>query len=96
MKLEDIKFRVECSVPWASMAGNDRVRYCSQCRLNAYNLSSMSREEAESFMSRTLGSACVQLYRRPDGTVITSDCSQIVKGEPPPIPTAGIPMPPKR
>src|SRR5436305_97227 len=56
------------------MIGNQRVRFCGQCQLNVYNLSSMSRREAESLISQTEGRLCVRFYRRKDGSIITQDC----------------------
>jgi hypothetical protein len=56
------------------MKGDDRVRFCSQCSLNVYNLSSMKPEEAESLVQQHEGRLCVRFYRRRDGTVLTGDC----------------------
>lgn len=56
------------------MQGDDRVRYCGQCKLNVYNISAMSRNEAESLIKENEGRLCLKLYRRKDGTVITDDC----------------------
>jgi Carboxypeptidase regulatory-like domain len=56
------------------MAGDDRVRYCGQCRLNVYNLSAMSAKEAENLVASREGRLCVRFYQRRDGTVLTKDC----------------------
>jgi hypothetical protein len=63
-----------CPVSWSSMSGDDRVRFCGQCRLNVYNLSELSEREARSFVEQADGRVCVRFYRRKDGTVLTSDC----------------------
>jgi hypothetical protein len=73
-KLDLIQIASPCHVSWDEMAGDERQRHCSQCNLNVYNLSEMSREEAEAFLAEREGRACVGLYRRADGTVITRDC----------------------
>jgi hypothetical protein len=90
MKLEEVVFQTPCTVPWSSMKGDDRVRFCDQCRKNVTNLADMPRAEAEAFLDRTRGSACIQLWKRPDGTIVTSDCGQ----PPPPQPTmtGGMPL----
>src|SRR5262245_9355666 len=62
-----------CAVPWKSMTGNDRRRYCGQCRKYVYNLSAMTAAEAQSFLRRSNGTPCVRFYRRLDGTVVTTD-----------------------
>jgi hypothetical protein len=68
-----------CPVPWDDMKGDDRTRFCGQCEKNVHNLSGMSRDEAEGFLRGLAGEACVQLYRRRDGTVMTADCPDGVK-----------------
>ena len=56
------------------MKGDERARDCSQCRLRVYNLSAMTRPEAESLLEEKEGKLCVRFFRRADGTVITQDC----------------------
>lgn len=56
------------------MTGTERVRFCSECSLNVYNLSAMTRGEAESFIASREGRICAKFYRREDGTIITRDC----------------------
>lgn len=56
------------------MTGDDRVRHCSLCRLNVYNLSGMSRNEAENLLRNSEGRLCVRYYERADGKVMTKDC----------------------
>lgn len=56
------------------MIGNERRRYCGDCKLNVYNLSGMSRAEAESLIINAEGRLCVRFYRRADGSVLTKDC----------------------
>jgi hypothetical protein len=63
-----------CSVSWASMSGDDRVRHCSTCKKNVYELSGMSRDEIEKLIQSREGQVCVRYYKRHDGTVLTSDC----------------------
>jgi hypothetical protein len=56
------------------MTGDERVRFCKQCSLNVYNLSSMTRREAEALIANTEGRLCVRYYRRRDGTILTKNC----------------------
>jgi hypothetical protein len=72
--LDNIAIATPCSASWDGMKGDDRVRDCSQCRLSVYNLSAMSKHEAETLIRERAGNVCVRLYRRFDGTVITDDC----------------------
>ena len=56
------------------MIGDERKRFCTHCSLSVFNLSDMTREEAERFLFESEGRICARFYRRADGTVITEDC----------------------
>jgi len=56
------------------MQGNDQVRFCNQCQMNVYNISAISRKQAEELIAKTEGRLCAKLYRRADGTIMTRDC----------------------
>src|SRR5437867_538664 len=45
--LDQIRIASPCSASWDAMEGGDRVRFCAHCQKNVYNLSDMSRREAE-------------------------------------------------
>lgn len=72
--LERINVASPCKADWNKMTGNDQVRFCSECQLNVYNLSNMTRESAENLVQSTEGRLCVKFYKRADGTVISQDC----------------------
>jgi len=72
--LEQVRVASPCPVRWESMTGDARVRRCSQCERQVFNLSSMTADEALNLIYRTRGEVCVKLWRRKDGTVATSDC----------------------
>ena len=80
--LEQIEIASPCSAAWNEMEGDDRVRFCRQCHQNVYNLSAMSRSEAETLVQEMEGVPCVRLYRRMDGTVLTDDCPVGVRRAP--------------
>jgi hypothetical protein len=74
-RLSDVHIASPCNASWDGMAGSDRVRYCQQCRRNVYNLSAMSRAEAEELVrQRETQQLCIRFYRRHDGTMLTADC----------------------
>jgi hypothetical protein len=56
------------------MIGTERKRYCGECKLNVYNISGMTRTEAETLLIQSEGRLCVRYYRRADGTILTKDC----------------------
>jgi hypothetical protein len=74
--LDHLKIAAPCSADWDQMFSfeDERVRFCSQCNLNVYNLSGMSRQEAEALITKTEGRLCVRFYRRADGSVLTQNC----------------------
>ena len=72
--LESIRIATPCSARWEEMKGDDRSRHCSHCDKHVFNLSAMTREEAELTMLEKTGEVCVRLFRRADGTVLTEDC----------------------
>ena len=74
LRLDDLRVASPCTASWASMAGSERVRYCDSCGLHVYNLSAMSREEAEALIIQKEGRLCVRFFRRNDGTLMTRDC----------------------
>jgi hypothetical protein len=72
--LNNIRIASPCPANWDAMYGNDRMRFCGECKLNVYNLSGMSKQEAERLIENAEGRLCVRFYRRADGTVITENC----------------------
>jgi hypothetical protein len=72
--LENIRIASPCSANWNAMQGNDRKRFCGDCKLNVYNLSGMTRYDAENLLRLSEGRLCVRYFQRPDGTIITQDC----------------------
>ena len=72
--LNDIKIASPCPANWDAMYGDDRKRFCGECKLNIYNLSGMTADEAETLIMNAEGRLCVRFYKRADGSVITQDC----------------------
>lgn len=72
--LDLIRISAPCGADWNEMRGTESRRFCTMCQLNVYNISNMTREEAEDLFLENEGRICVRLYRREDGTVITKNC----------------------
>lgn len=68
-----------CPADWNEMEGDDRTRHCKECQKNVHNLSAMTQDEAERFLQELQGAACVRLYLRKDGSIITADCPVGIK-----------------
>lgn len=74
--LDRLAIKTPCKASWNDMEGDDRVRFCCACSKNVHDISAMTEDEAEAFLAFHLDDqdACVKLYRRPDGRILTSDC----------------------
>jgi hypothetical protein len=72
--LGQVRIAAPCPASWDAMEGDDKVRFCGQCRLNVYNLSGMDKKAAETLVSQTEGRLCVRYFERTDGTILTKDC----------------------
>ncbi|MFO0640684.1 MAG: hypothetical protein U0183_15805 [Polyangiaceae bacterium] len=72
--LDDLAVASPCEASWSSMVGDDKVRFCGDCRKNVYNLTAMTRDEAIATVHDREGEVCVRFYQRADGTVLTADC----------------------
>jgi hypothetical protein len=72
--LDRVRIAAPCPANWDEMLGSYRVRFCSRCELNVYNLSSMTRAEAEAFIAGHEGKLCVRFYQRADGSILTQNC----------------------
>lgn len=73
--LDQIRVASPCTADWNQMTGDDRTRHCGECQKNVYNLSGMTREEAEALIVERNGDLCVRYYQRQDGTILLADCS---------------------
>jgi hypothetical protein len=74
LTLSNLRLGFACKERWEDMVGDDRVRACAGCDRQVFNLSAMTREEAEALLASRGLTPCVRFYRRPDGTVMTTDC----------------------
>jgi len=72
--LDDLQVATPCTADWDGMAGDDRVRFCSQCHLHVYDLSALTAEQATALLREKERTPCVRFYRRRDGTIMTADC----------------------
>jgi hypothetical protein len=56
------------------MIGDDRRRMCGQCDKQVYNLSGMTRDEAQALLIEKEGKLCARFFQRADGTILLADC----------------------
>ena len=74
INIQNIRVASPCPADWNTMAGDDRIRHCSECNLNVYNLSAMTEREVQRLIANSQGRVCGRFYRRADGTILTQDC----------------------
>jgi hypothetical protein len=72
--LPNIRVASPCSADWNAMTGDDRVRACGDCNKHVYNISELTREEAEALIVAKEGRLCVRYFQRKDGTILLKDC----------------------
>ena len=77
--LDSIQIKEPCSASWEKMSGDERARHCRACSLTVFNISNMTREEAETLVREKEGRLCARFYRRADGTILTADCGKVIK-----------------
>lgn len=72
--LDNLRIATPCPADWSQMTGDDRVRFCGQCEKHVYDLSGLTRGEAEELIHQHAGKLCARFYQRPDGTILLADC----------------------
>lgn len=72
--LSHVRVAAPCRADWERMCGNERVRFCDECGMNVYNLSNMSKRDAEALILNAEERLCVSYYQRADGTILTANC----------------------
>ena len=73
--LDQIQVASPCTADWNQMTGDDQLRHCGECQKNVYNLSGMTREQAEALVIEHNGDLCVRYFQRQDGTILLADCT---------------------
>lgn len=73
--LDNIRIASPCSADWNAMTGDERVRHCGACKKDVFNLSALTRDEAEALIREKHGDLCGRYYQRKDGTIILADCT---------------------
>jgi len=76
LSLDTLTVPSTCPADWASMVGNEEVRFCQHCNLHVHNLSEMTRGQAQRLVARSRGRLCVRYLNRPDGQIHTQPISR--------------------
>jgi hypothetical protein len=62
-----------CMVAWDSMVGDDRVRRCDTCKQNVYNISQLTRAQADELIAAKDAQMCMRYFHLADGTILLRD-----------------------
>jgi hypothetical protein len=73
ISLDNMDIAQSCSTDWESMTGDEKIRFCIECKKDVYNFSAMTRREAELLLQKNSGKICARITRDADGTVITAN-----------------------
>jgi hypothetical protein len=72
--LDRVQIPKPCFADWERMVGTEQIRFCTECNKHVYNLSGMTRGEAEGLIaSAPRGRLCARLTRDANGTTVTAD-----------------------
>ncbi len=72
--LDNLRVASPCTADWNQMTGDERARHCGDCKKTVYNLSGLTRDEAEALIVEKNGNLCVRYFQRKDGTILLADC----------------------
>lgn len=70
-ELDRIRVTTPCPKRWEELVGDERRRFCGECRLHVHDLSAMRRDEARDFLAASQGRVCVTYARDAEGRVVT-------------------------
>lgn len=63
-----------CIADWDKMEGDERIRFCAACKMNVFNISEMTGDEAAEILSKPKARTCVVMSKRDDGSIYTDNC----------------------
>lgn len=72
-QVDSKKMATSCSFTWSESSG-ERVRACSKCHTQVYDLTGMELSEAESLIFKQESVKKATLFKRADGKFMTKDC----------------------
>ncbi|HEY1556368.1 MAG TPA: hypothetical protein VGF94_16150 [Kofleriaceae bacterium] len=71
--MEQLRVASPCAAEWDAMTGNTETRHCSHCNQNVYNLSALTRAQAEELIRSRGARLCTRYLHRADGTMLLRD-----------------------
>lgn len=76
----DIVISSPCTVSWQSMNGDEKIRFCGECKKNVHNITNMPPNEVADVLSRRIDERlCIFMYKRKNGTVVLDNCPAFLR-----------------
>jgi hypothetical protein len=72
--LDSIRIAEPCTEAWSAMTGDERARHCGKCDKTVFDLSQLTRAEAEALLIEKGANMCGRYFQRTDGTIVLADC----------------------
>jgi len=70
-QLTSVPLATPCESPWDAMQGDDKLRHCTECSRDVYDLSAMAPIEAElRLLNAPAEVPCIRYLRAPDGSIL--------------------------
>jgi hypothetical protein len=74
-RLAPVHIASPCPARWSDMQGDEKRRFCGDCRLHVHKLSELRTADVRALLDAAKRErVCVRLYERLDGTILTKDC----------------------
>lgn len=67
----DIEIKKPCPANWDAMSGDDKSRFCGQCKKSVHNIDAMTAEEASEVLCMPGKNSCIRVTRNSDGAFRT-------------------------
>lgn len=68
------KLSFACPIPWSSLRGDEKARFCEKCGRTITNLSELSTEARAALLAQADGKElCITYYRRLSGEFVTPE-----------------------
>ena len=77
---DDLEIRTPCPKTWASLAGDERKRFCSECNLHVHNSAALTRTEAQDMVERATERVCMRIVRDAEGAPVYADSPRPSRG----------------
>jgi hypothetical protein len=72
--LDVIRIAEPCTEAWSSMTGDERARHCGKCDKTVFDLSVLTRAEAEALLAGQGAKMCGRYFQCHDGSIVLADC----------------------